>query len=76
MHINLYEVKLNENGLPMQMSSKVHIQFGSNSMQKQPLLNEEKRVSFIEFPFSLAHGPDPLFMEIEIFNLMKWDIFS
>ena len=65
MHINLYEVKLNENRLQMQMqmSSKMHIQFGSNSMQIQPLLNEEKRVYFIEFPFSLAHGPDPLFME-------------
>ena len=53
------------------MNFKMHIQFGSNSMQIQPPLNEEKRVSFIEFPVSLAHGPDPLFMEIEIFNLMK-----
>ena len=33
--------------------------------------NEEKRISFIEIPFSSTHGPDPPFMENEIFNLMK-----
>ena len=33
--------------------------------------NEEKRVSFIEIPFSSTNGPDPPFMENEIFNLMK-----
>ena len=60
----------------MQMSSKVHIQFGSNSTQFPLSQNEEKRVSFIEIPFSSTYGPDPPYMENEIFNLMKWDIFS
>ena len=50
---------------------KLHIQSGSNSMQIQPLSNEEKRVSFVEIPFTLTHGPDPPFMEIEMFNLVK-----
>ena len=57
--------------MSMQMSSKMHIQFGKNSTQIQPLSNEEKRVSFIEIPFSSTNGPDPPFMENEIFNLMK-----
>ena len=52
---------------------KVHKQFDANSTSPQ---NEEKRVSLIEIPFSSTNGPDPPFMENEIFNLMKWDIFS
>ena len=51
--------------------NQMNAKFSSNSMQIQSPPNEEKRVSFIEFSFSLAHGPDPLFMEIEIFNLMR-----
>ena len=57
--------------MQMQMISKAHKQFDSTSMQIQSPQNEEKRVSFIEIPFSLTHGPDPPFMENEIFNLMK-----
>ena len=57
--------------MQMQMSSKVHKQFASNSTQFHPISNEEKRVSFIEIPFSSTNGPDPPFMENEIFNLMK-----
>ena len=50
----------------------MHKQFASNSMQIQPLSqNEEKRVSFIEIPISSTNGPDPPFMENEILNLMK-----
>ena len=53
------------------MSSKVHKQFASDSMQFDLSLNEEKRVSFIEIPISSTNGPDPPFMESEILNLMK-----
>ena len=54
-----------------EMQQKVSIKSGSNSMQIQSSQNEERRVSFIEIPFTLTHGPDPLFMEREIFNLMQ-----
>ena len=53
------------------MISKAHKQFDSTSMQIRPPSNEEKRVSFIEIPFSSTNGPDPPFMENEILNLMK-----
>ena len=71
MHINLYEVKLNEkmnvNANELQNAHTIQQQFDANSTS----LNEEKRVSFIESPFSSTHGPDPPVMENEIFNLMK-----
>ena len=58
--------------MQMQMSSKVHQQFASNSTQFDlSPQNEEKRVSFIEIPISSTNGPDPPFMESEILNLMK-----
>ena len=55
----------------MQMSSKMHIQFASIRRKFHLSQNEEKRVSLIEIPFSSTNGPDPPFMENEIFNLMK-----
>ena len=47
---------------------RIRQQFDANSIPSQ---NEEKRVLFIEIPFSSTNGPDPPFMENEIFDLMK-----
>ena len=44
-------------------------QFDSKSIHLPQ--NEEKTVPLIEIPFSLTHGPDSPFREIEIFNLMQ-----
>ena len=52
-------------------NKNVSLNSNSNLMQNSSSQNEEKRVSFIEIPFSSTNGPDPPFMENEIFNLMK-----
>ena len=59
---------MNVNANELQNAHTIRKQFDANSTPPQ---NEEKRVSFIEIPFSSTHGPDPPFMENEIFNLMK-----
>ena len=56
------------NANELQSAHTIRQQFDANS---DLFLNEEKRVSFIEIPFSSTNGPDPPFMENEIFNLMK-----
>ena len=56
------------NANELQSAHTIRQQFNANSTSPN---DEEKRVSLIEIPFSSTNGPDPPFMENEIFNLMK-----
>ena len=72
MHINLYEIKLRmKSTCKNAIKSEYEFQHQFDIKSIHPPQNEEKRVPLIEIPFSLTHGPDPPFREIEIFNLMK-----
>ena len=62
-------MKINCNANELQSAYTIRQQFDAKLYST--FLNEERRVSYIEIPFSSTNGPDPPFMENEIFNLMK-----
>ena len=57
-------MNVNANANELQSAQTIRQQFDAIPSP----LNEEKRVSFIEIPFSSTNGPDPPFMENEIFS--------
>ena len=56
---------MNVNANELQSAQTIRQQFDAIP---SPIQNEEKRASFIEIPFSSTNGPDPPFMENEIFS--------